>query len=160
MPREPHDLLAAQARETTTPNGLQPATVGQEVQMDYETLGYTLGKHPLALLRGHLHALRYQNADALQAKRHGQLVRACGLVTLRQRPHSAKGVMFITLEDETGYVNVIVQPALVQRHRATLLSAQLLGVVGTWQTDGSTHHLLAGRFVDETHQLALVGQAN
>jgi error-prone DNA polymerase len=160
VPREPHDLLAAQARETTTPNGLQPATVGQEVQMDYETLGYTLGKHPLALLRGHLHALRYQNADALQSKRHGQLVRACGLVTLRQRPHSAKGVMFITLEDETGYVNVIVQPALVQRHRATLLSAQLLGVVGTWQTDGSTHHLLAGRFVDETHQLALVGQAN
>lgn len=125
--------------------------------MDFQSLGYSLGRHPLSLIREQLLENRYRTSDSLAGCRHGQVVRACGLVTLRQRPHTARGVMFVTLEDEAGQINVIVHPALVDRERYVLLHAVLLGVIGTWQTQGQVHHLLAGRLIDETPRLKHLG---
>jgi error-prone DNA polymerase len=83
----------------------------------------------------------------------GQLARGCGLVTVRQRPGTAKGVLFLTLEDETGNVNVIVWPSLVEQQRREVLSAPLLGVYGVWQREGEVRHLVAKRLVDLSHLL-------
>lgn len=140
----------AQSSHVTLP----ALSVERLTALDYQSLGFSLEHHPVRLVRALLQAKRYRSAQALQAARHGQLVRACGLVTLRQRPHSARGVMFLTLEDDSGQINVVIQQALVDRERHTLLSAVMLGVVGTWQTDGTVHHLLAGRLQDESAMLA------
>src|SRR5690606_14789938 len=77
-----------------------------------------------------------------------RLARACGLVTVRQRPQTAKGTIFVTLEDETGPVNVVVRNELIERQRRELLGATLLGVYGTWQSASGVHHLIAQRLVD------------
>ena len=86
---------------------------------------------------------------------HGRLVRTCGLVTMRQQPHTAKGVVFVTLEDETGSTNVIVWKSLKDKQRAELLRARLLAVYGVWQRDGDSGvcHLVAKRLVDMTPML-------
>jgi error-prone DNA polymerase len=153
LPRQPRDLLAALASNTHSATTLPAPSEGETLRMDYQSLGYTLGRHPLCLIRDSLQTQRYRDSQALQACWHGQLVRACGLVTLRQRPHTARGVMFLTLEDEQGHVNVVIQPALIERERSLVLHTVLLGVIGTWQTDGQVAHLLAGRLVDETPRL-------
>ncbi|MCD8564362.1 MAG: error-prone DNA polymerase [Burkholderiaceae bacterium] len=157
VPRRTDDLLAILATNQSICSHLPQASEAEEMQLDYQSLGYSLGRHPLSLIRSELQTQRYRRSDALLDSRHGQLVRACGLVTLRQRPHTARGVMFVTLEDEAGQVNVIVQPHLVERAKDALLHALLLGVVGTWQTDGNVHHLLAGRLLDESKRLASLG---
>jgi error-prone DNA polymerase len=88
---------------------------------------------------------------------HGRLVRACGLVTMRQRPQTAKGVIFITLEDETGSVNVIVWKSVRERFRQEVYRSRLLAVYGVWQRDeesgGNVRHVIAKRLVDMTAQL-------
>ena len=117
---------------------------------DYRQLGYTLGRHPLALLRSQLNTLRFCSAQSLGDLQDGRLARACGLVILRQRPPTANGILFLTLEDETGSVNVIVRPALLERERHALLHAPLLGVIGIWQHVQGIKHLLAGRLEDHT----------
>ncbi|MFX8441129.1 hypothetical protein ABTL81_19325, partial [Acinetobacter baumannii] len=89
---------------------LPQAPEGEEIVFDYAATGLTLRRHPLALLRPRLQRWRLLTALQLQAVPHGRTVRACGIVTLRQRPGTAKGTMFVTLEDETGPVNVIVWP--------------------------------------------------
>jgi error-prone DNA polymerase len=83
----------------------------------------------------------------------GQLARACGIVTVRQRPGTAKGVLFLTIEDETGNVNVIVWASLVEQQRREVLSSTLLGVYGIWQREGEVRHLVAKRLVDMSHLL-------
>ena len=133
---------------------LAPATEGQELVADYASLGLTLNRHPLALLRPRLKKMNLSNALELRGFRNGKLVRACGLVTMRQRPATAKGTMFITLEDETGTINVIVWPALVERQRREVLGARLMTVYGVWQVQGEVRHLVARRIVDDT---ALLG---
>ncbi len=122
---------------------------------DYRTLGLTLGHHPLSFLRKQLFDHRFMTADVLQTYQHGQFARACGIVTVRQRPATAKGTIFVTLEDETGTVNVIVWPALIEKQRAELLHASLLGVYGIWQTENNVSHLIAKRLVDHS---MLLGQ--
>jgi error-prone DNA polymerase len=107
---------------------------------DYASLGLTLRQHPLALLRPQLAAQRLRTAAELRDAPDGRLVRACGLVTTRQRPGTAKGVVFVTLEDETGTVQVIVWKALRERQRAALLQSQLLAVYGRWQRTGEKEH--------------------
>ena len=82
--------------------------------------------------------------------RHGQLVRASGLVTHRQRPETAKGVVFVTLEDDTGAVNVIVWPKVAALQRQPLLAAHLLTVYGVWQREGEVRHLIAHKLVDHS----------
>lgn len=153
QPRNPDDLLSMLPMSKVIQSNLPVASEIDDTGLDYQSLGYSLGKHPLALIRQTLDAQRYHCALVLKGYRHGQLARACGLVTLRQRPQTAKGVMFLTLEDETGQINVVIQPRLVERERHTLLRAVLLGVIGTWQTNGEIHHLLAGRLIDETVRL-------
>jgi error-prone DNA polymerase len=109
------------------------------------------------LLRHTLTRLRFAQATTLAQFPQGRLARACGLVTMRQRPQTAKGVIFITLEDETGSVNLIVRAELAVRQRRELLQAQLLAAIGTWQNLQGTQHLLVGRFEDHSHLLATIG---
>ncbi|HEY7805288.1 MAG TPA: error-prone DNA polymerase, partial [Orrella sp.] len=153
VPRRAHDLLAPLDSSAQSATDLPAPSERDTLRMDYQSLGYTLGRHPLSFMREDLRAQRYRDSQDLQSAHHGQLVRACGLVTLRQRPHTARGVMFITLEDEHGHINVVIQPHLIERERTLLLSSVLLGVVGTWQTDGRVAHLLAGRLVNENARL-------
>ncbi len=121
---------------------------GQEIVSDYRSLGLTLGRHPLALLRKQLHARRFVPAASLASYGQGAFARACGIVTVRQRPATAKGTMFVTIEDESGVVNVIIWPALVEQQRRELLQASLLGVYGIWQTENNVQHLIAKRLLD------------
>ena len=127
------------------PLALPQATEGEAVVHDYASLGLTLRQHPLALLRPQLAAQRLRTAAELRETPDGRLVRACGLVTTRQRPATAKGVVFVTLEDETGTVQVIVWRALRERQRNELTGSRLLGVHGVWQRDGAVCNLIAGR---------------
>ena len=139
---------------TADPVQLPAPSEAQQIVADYRSIGLTLGRHPLALLRAHLHQRRLLSADMLAQCKNGQIARACGIVTVRQRPATAKGTVFVTLEDETGTVNVIVWPALVERQRQELLQSSLLAVYGIWQTSNSVNHLIAKRLVDLT---ALLG---
>ncbi|MBI5255130.1 MAG: error-prone DNA polymerase [Burkholderiales bacterium] len=128
---------------------LAPAA-GEQIVADYRAAGLSLKAHPLALLRDQLAGFKVQPAAVLALCRHGQLARASGLVTHRQRPETAKGVVFVTLEDETGAVNVIVWPAVARAQRQALLGATLLTVYGTWQCEGEVRHLIAQRLVDHS----------
>jgi error-prone DNA polymerase len=146
------DMLAAAAVQDETP-ALGSPTEGQDIGADYRSVGLTLGRHPLALLRPQLLANRLEPASTLHAYRNGRLARGCGLVTVRQRPGTAKGVMFVTLEDETGNVNVIIWPSLLEKQRKEALGAALLAVYGTWQSQGNVQHLVAQRLVDMSNLL-------
>ena len=153
------------------PLQLLAAPEGEEILFDYAATGLTLRRHPLALLRPRLARWRLQTALQLNTVPHGRKVRACGIVTVRQRPGTAKGTMFVTLEDETGPVNVIVWPALVETWRNALLRSQLLAVEGVWQCsvpegEGGAlkaatvvRHLVAQRFKDLTPLLGRMAQA-
>lgn len=130
-------------------------TEGESIIADYYSLGLTLGRHPVALLRPLLLKKRFLPAEVLNTFVDRQIARGCGLVTVRQRPQTASGTMFVTIEDETGPVNVIVWPALIETYRKELLGAQLLGVYGIWQCEGKVRHLVAKRLVDLT---SLIGK--
>ena len=124
--------------------------VADTVLADYRSTGLSLTQHPLALLRDELAAFRVQPAAVLKGCRNGQLARASGIVTHRQRPETAKGVVFVTLEDETGHVNVIVWPAVAEAQRRPLLASTLLTVYGVWQCEGEVRHLVARKLVDHS----------
>jgi error-prone DNA polymerase len=141
------DLLRPTAPVEEAPV-LAPPSEGESILGDYRSQGLTLGRHPLALLRPRLSERRFMPASTLATYKNGMLARACGIVTVRQRPGTAKGVIFMTLEDETGTVNVIVWPALVEQQRREVLGAPLLGVYGVWQQEGIVRHLVAKRLVD------------
>jgi error-prone DNA polymerase len=136
---------------------LPAADEGEEVVFDYAALGLSLRSHPLALMRAELVKKRLLTAAQMSTMPHGRLVRACGLVTMRQRPQTAKGVVFITLEDETGSVNVIVWKSVRERFRQEVYRSRLLAVYGVWQRDeesgGQVRHVIAKRLVDMTEQL-------
>jgi error-prone DNA polymerase len=146
------DLLRPTEPVEETPV-LEAPSEGQEILGDYRAQGLSLGRHPLALLRAQLLAKRFIPAEVLMDFQNGQLARACGIVTVRQRPGTAKGVLFLTLEDETGNVNVIVWPNLVEQQRREVLNASLLGVYGVWQREGEVRHLVAKRLVDMSQLL-------
>ncbi|WCM20930.1 error-prone DNA polymerase [Paraburkholderia bryophila] len=117
------------------PLALPPAAESREIVDDYASIGLTLNRHPLALLRPRLAQQRFRAAAELAACQHGMLVRACGIVTVRQRPGTANGTVFVSIEDETGSINVIVWPSLVEKQRKVLLGASLLAVYGVLQRD-------------------------
>ncbi len=144
------DLLRPTVPQEAAPV-LKPPSEGEDIVGDYRAQGLTLRRHPVALIRPQLHAKRFLPAEVLNTFTDGQLARACGIVTVRQRPGTAKGVIFITLEDETGNVNVIIWPALLEKQRAEVLAAPLLGVYGVWQQEGIVRHLVAKRLVDMSH---------
>ena len=141
------DLLRA-APPAEDPLLLQAPTEGEQIVSDYRALGLTLARHPLALLRQLLAKKRFLPAEVLNTFENGQFARACGIVTVRQRPQTASGTVFVTLEDETGSVNVIVWPALIERYRKELLGAPLLGVYGIWQCESKVRHLVAKMLLD------------
>lgn len=126
----------------------------QDLMSDYARLGFSLGRHPLSFLRGLLSAERFLSAAEIADCPDRKLARGAGIVTCRQRPGTAKGTMFVTLEDETGWVNVIVRPDLLEAERRILLGARLLGIYGQIARQGSVVHLHAKRVVDRS---ALLG---
>ena len=145
-------LRATRAREAAVV--LAAPSEGEETLADYRALGLTLNRHPLALLREQLAAFRIEPASRLRTYPNGRLARASGLVTHRQRPETAKGTVFVTLEDETGAVNVIVWPRVADAQRKPLLGATLLTVYGQWQREGegeeAVMHLVAARLIDHS----------
>ncbi|MGA3341743.1 MAG: OB-fold nucleic acid binding domain-containing protein, partial [Methylocella sp.] len=162
---EPLPLFtAASAREAKTvpelhepPVTLRPMTAGSEVVEDYGHVGLTLRSHPVSFLRGDLHRQRIVTcAEAMQA-RDGRWLETAGLVLVRQMPGSAKGVIFITIEDETGIANLVIWPKLYERQRRVILSAGMLAVHGRIQREGEVVHLVAHRVSDLSNALASVG---
>ena len=147
--RPPLDAPAAEMLPS-----LAAPSEGADIVADYASLGLTLGRHPLALIRPQLERRGLMDADRLRALPHGAQAAVAGLVTCRQRPDTASGVVFVTLEDEFGNVNVVVWNRLVERQRRELLGARLLGVHGTIERDGEVVHLVARRLVDHS---ALLG---
>ncbi len=144
--------VATAAAEDDTPVLGQPSEADDVVD-DYRSMGLTLGRHPVHLLRPHLLKKQLMPASTLYTYRNGQLARGCGLVTVRQRPGTAKGVIFLTIEDESGSVNVIIWPSLLEKQRHEVLNAPLLGVLGVWQCEGEVRHLVAHRLLDLSHLL-------
>jgi error-prone DNA polymerase len=133
---------------------LRPPTAAENVLADYKSTGLTLDTHPLKLLRPQLRARRMRSIAEVQALAHGTPVRVAGLVTLRQRPGTASGVTFVTLEDDSGWLNLIVWRNLAERQRRVLLESQMLGVVGELQKAEGVTHVLAHRLEDLSELLA------
>ncbi|HKO67496.1 MAG TPA: error-prone DNA polymerase, partial [Burkholderiaceae bacterium] len=127
---------------------LAPPTEGADIVADYERLGLTLGRHPLALLRPRLAKMKMRTSIELQTTPSGRIARACGIVTHRQRPQTAKGSVFVTIEDETGPVNIIFWNDIFERERKVVVGSTLLGVQGVWQSEAGVMHLLAKRATD------------
>jgi error-prone DNA polymerase len=140
-------LLAGGEFDEARPTLTSP-TEGEDIVADYRRLGLTLRRHPLALLRRHLRERRLATADEIQRAPHGRHVRTAGIVIGRQRPDTASGVVFVTIEDETGATNVIVWRDLGDRQRRELLGARLLAVYGNVEREGEVVHVQAGRLVD------------
>ncbi len=135
-------------------------TIAEDMVADYTSVGLTLGKHPLALLRPRLRAQRCERSRDLLKRRHGSHVRMAGLVTMRQRPETAGGVTFVTLEDEDGMVNIVVWQNVGERQRRVLLESQLLVVEGRWESAEGVNHLIAGRLHDFSAMLGELSTAS
>ncbi|MEO1767085.1 error-prone DNA polymerase [Thiobacter aerophilum] len=136
---------AARQEEPVT---FPPPSEAEDLVADYASLGLTLGRHPLALLRPVLDERRMLTAERIRALPDGRFARAVGLVINRQRPDTASGVIFLTLEDETGHVNVVVWKSVAERQRRELLQSKLLAVAGRLERQGEVVHLVAGRLMD------------
>jgi error-prone DNA polymerase len=133
---------------------LRAPTEAEDLFADYRALGFTLGRHPLARLRERLAAARVLTAGQLAEMVNGAEVRVAGLVTTRQRPATASGVTFVTLEDESGQVNVLVWRALGERRNGVLVNARLMEVRGELQRESGVTHVIARDLLDRT---ALIG---
>lgn len=135
------------------PVAFPPPSEAEDLVADYGSLGLTLGRHPLALLRPFFDGRRMLTAEQIRRLPDGRLARAVGLVINRQRPDTASGVIFLTLEDETGHVNVVVWKTVAERQRRELMQSSLLAVHGRLERQGEVVHLIAGRLVDYSELL-------
>jgi DNA polymerase III alpha subunit len=136
------------------------APEGEAIALDYQATGLTLRRHPLALLRDRLARRGWKSSQQLAQLHNGANAWACGIVTMRQQPETAKGTIFVTLEDETGSVNVIVWRHVRERQRPALLRSRLLAVAGEWQSKDGTTHLIARRLLDMTPWLGAVATSS
>ncbi|HWJ75219.1 MAG TPA: error-prone DNA polymerase [Kaistia sp.] len=136
---------------------LRPMTAGAEVVEDYGHVGLSLRSHPVAFLRDDLRRRRIVTCQEAMDARDGRWLEAAGIVLVRQRPGSAKGVMFITLEDESGIANLVVWPQVFEKNRRIILSAGMFAVRGRIQREGEVVHLVAQRLTDLSADLASVG---
>jgi error-prone DNA polymerase len=136
---------------------LRPMTAGSEVVQDYRNVGLTLRCHPLTFLRDDLKARKIVTCAEAMATRDGRWCEAAGLVLVRQRPGSAKGVMFITLEDESGIANLVVWTQIFERFRRAVMASSMMAVKGRVQREGEVVHLVAHRILDLSAELAAVG---
>ena len=163
---EPLPLFAAaSARETEiVPEVAEPAvilrpmTAGGEVVEDYRHVSLSLRDHPVSFLRRELRRRRMVTCQEAMDAKDGRSLEAAGIVLVRQRPGSAKGVMFITLEDESGIANLVVWPKVFEQNRRTILSAGMIAVRGRVQREGEVVHLVVQRLTDLSAELASVGE--
>jgi error-prone DNA polymerase len=162
---EPLPLFAAAAAREAKPVpeinelavALRPMTAGGEVVEDYGHVGLSLRSHPVSFLREDLRQRRIVTCNEAMEARDGRWLEAAGLVLVRQRPGSAKGVMFITLEDETGIANLVVWAKTFEKFRHTVLAARMMAVRGRVQREGDVVHLVAHQLADLSAELAGVG---
>nr|WP_194732684.1 error-prone DNA polymerase [Pseudomonas typographi] len=141
-------LFAGVQAPAEAPVALPRPSVGEDLHADYATLGTTLGPHPLSLLRRRLSKSRCRSSRELPLIEHGRPVNVCGLVTGRQRPGTASGVTFVTLEDEFGMVNVVVWLDLAERQRQALVGSRLMQVQGRLERNGEVIHVVARNLLD------------
>jgi len=127
---------------------LPAAPEGEDVVWDYASIGLTLRSHPMALLRRRLDRYKLKTSEELRRTPHGRVVRTAGIVTLRQQPETAKGTVFVSLEDEYGATQVIVWRGVREAQRQVLLESRLLAVKDRWQREGEVCNLIADRLAD------------
>ncbi len=149
----PLPLVPVAEREEGLPLLRAPGE-GEDIVADYRALGFTLARHPLALLRSTLENDGWITAGQVAELPDGAAVKTGGIVVTRQRPGSAGGVIFVTLEDETGYVNLVIWSRIADRHRKAMLAARLLSVSGRLQREGEVRHIVVDRLQDRS---ALLG---
>jgi len=153
--------LFAQAHDPTQEADfdLPAMPLGEHIVEDYRTIGLSLKAHPTALLRDELSARRAIKAETLKDVRNGERVRVAGLVLVRQRPGTASGVIFMTLEDETGIANIVVWPKLFEQYRREVLGGRLVAIDGPVQKEGGVIHVIAERVHDWNPLLAKLSAA-
>ena len=149
---KPLPLFGSMQRYEAAPMLSKPSE-GQDIVADYRLTGLSLERHPLALLRHRLERYRYRPATDLPTLTNGQPVCVAGLVITKQRPGTASGVTFVTLEDETGHINLVVWKTLADQYRAALLNARLMGVRGALQIEGKVIHVVAHELIDHSDML-------
>jgi error-prone DNA polymerase len=142
------------------PARLPEMPLSEHVVNDYQTMRLSLKAHPMHFLRAHYAAQRFVTADQLKNIRDGKRLSIAGLVLIRQRPGSAKGVVFITLEDETGVANLVVWPDVFEKQRKIVMGARLMAVHGVIQKDedDGVIHVVARRLEDHTHMLRYLSE--
>jgi error-prone DNA polymerase len=146
-------------RETEPDARLPPMPLGAHVVEDYRRLSLSLKAHPASFLRVRLSACGILRSEALRSVKNGERVTVAGLVLVRQRPGTAAGVIFMTLEDETGVANIIVWPKVFERLRAIVLGARFVAVTGKLQSEQGVIHIVAERMNDLTSMLGLLSEA-
>jgi error-prone DNA polymerase len=117
-------------------------TLGEHVMQDYASTSLSLKAHPVSFLRRKLNQLQVTPTAGLSSMKNGQFVKVCGLITVRQRPGTAKGVLFITIEDETGFANLVVWSKTFEKYRKQILQSRLLMVSGKLQIEGEVIHVV------------------
>jgi error-prone DNA polymerase len=152
--RLPGALAGTSAREQ--PLGFTAPSEGEDIVADYRGMGLTLGRHPLALIRGKLNRLRAHRAADLAKLNSGATIRVAGIVTHRQRPETASGVIFMSLEDETGTSNLIVWPRVQHSQREAVFGARLMVVQGELQSELGVIHVIAEKIRDYSHWLGRI----
>ena len=149
---KPMPLFPSMERYEPSPLLSKP-TEGQNLVADYQSTGLSLGRHPMCLLRSNLDRYRYVRSGQLPGLNNGQGINVAGLVITKQRPGTASGVTFVTLEDEEGQINLIVWKKVAEQYRSALLSARLLGITGELQIEGKVIHVIAHKLFDHTEML-------
>jgi error-prone DNA polymerase len=153
-------LFASRPGRDTEPDArLPPMPLGAHVVEDYRRLSLSLKAHPASFMRARLSARGILRSDALRTVKNGERVTVAGLVLVRQRPGTAGGVIFMTLEDETGVANIIVWPKVFERLRAIVLGARFVAVTGKLQSEQGVIHIVAERMNDLTPMLGLLSEA-
>lgn len=132
---------------------LPTPTQAEDTLADYARTGLTLGVHPMAQIRDRLRAARCTDSRTLRKRPHNSYARVAGVVTMRQRPQTASGVTFLTMEDEHGMINVVVWRDVAETHRRVLLESELLGIDGRWEAVDGVCHLIASRVLDMSELL-------
>ncbi len=149
---KPLPLFESMERYEATPM-LKKPTEEQNIVADYQSTGLTLARHPMCLLRRSLDHFHCVVAERLPDMKNGQHIHVAGVVVTKQRPGTASGVTFVTLEDETGQINAIVWKRVAEQYRSVLLNARLLGIAGELQIEGKVIHVIAHRLLDHTKML-------
>jgi len=137
---------------------LNPMTAGRQVVEDYRSTGLSLRRHPVSFLRPDLAQRRIVRCADLPTIRDGKQVEVAGIILVRQRPGSARGVLFVTIEDETGHANLILWPSVFEKQRALVLSASMVACRGKLQKEGEVIHVIAAHLTDLSGLLRSVGE--